>query len=336
MTTSTLFISYKFDDLHAIELVELVRSTAKTLSRTRIADGKSIDITQAFHRHIIDFIVDDTDCVIGIFTLGDHGNSNILFEIGIAFGARKPVILIAENKNIVPSMLSAYEIVTLNRDRLNSQKEFRAKLEQKLRAILQSPTDHLVEEKLQRRYSPEEIKYLRDYNRFRAVIESIRTAQLEKAIGILKNAIEKGTTNPDAYFLLAECHYLNGCSKKHPEETSESYQKQLEIVEVGLQLEPRNILCLSNKSRGQLRTGKFAEAQETILRLLSIDKNFSVAHYDLSCVYALLEQKVEMIEWLTSAIELNESWREFAKGDPDFTSYRPDSDWRLLIYETNA
>jgi len=53
--------------------------------------------------------------------------------------------------------------------------------------------------------------------------------------------------------------------------------------------------------------------------------------YDLSCYYALLGLKKEMLIYLQKAIENNPEDISHAKEDPDFDSFRNDLDFLNLL-----
>jgi len=80
-------------------LTHLARDVATSLRRVTIVGGKTLDLRSNFSGTIASFIRESADCVIGIFTRDQSAKPNVLYEVGIAVGADKEVILISEGRN---------------------------------------------------------------------------------------------------------------------------------------------------------------------------------------------------------------------------------------------
>jgi tetratricopeptide (TPR) repeat protein len=131
---------------------------------------------------------------------------------------------------------------------------------------------------------------------------------------------------------LADTTYLRGVASEDPVERERCFKLEVEIAQSSLELDPTNVLGLKALAAGELRLGRFDDARTTLLAILRLAKRFSIAHYNLSCCAALMNEKEEMLEWLRKAIAIKPGWRDFAKGDKDFAAYWTDSDWRELVY----
>jgi tetratricopeptide (TPR) repeat protein len=332
MEKVTLFVSYKFNDPMAEQLRELVADVAPRLRRLIVTDGKSLNPIDGFSTHISNFIKEECTGLLAIFVSGDHGNRNVLYEVGVAVGAGKPLILAADQIETVPSMLRLYDIVTTQTNRGAWYKEFQDSLEKKLRTAFQLPEDHLIEDKLQRRYSSEEKRHLKDVAAAEPAMQSIRLGDFGKAEAILKNRLDKDAHDLDALFLLSDTYYLEGCANEYPSKRADYFRRQLDLAERGLKIDPKHVLCLNSKATAHMRLGHFSEVREALQRLMSHDPNFSVGLYSAACLEALMFNKNEMLAFLEKALSINNNWKDFAKGDPDFAGYYQDRDWQKLVY----
>jgi tetratricopeptide (TPR) repeat protein len=329
---NTIFISYSFSDANSAALCRIVREVATKLRRVTIVDGKTLDLRSDFSGTISAFIREFADCVVAIFTTDEKAKPNVLYEVGIGVGAGKDVILISESPDSIPSMLRGYDVIILNRNELDWQYGFRVRFEQKLRRIFQAPENHLVEDKIARRYQPEEIRHFGDLARIQAAIKIIQAGDLLKANAILNTLLHIDAANVDALFLSAECSYLKACSLHNPADREHLFLDQYNISLRALEINPNHILSLHSKGQAEFRLGRFTEAKSTFMQVLKIDPDFSLARYNLACVLALEDDKTAALQFLSSAIAQNPIWRDFAKGDPDFATLWQDQDWIELVY----
>ncbi|HEY2293546.1 MAG TPA: hypothetical protein VGM86_22810 [Thermoanaerobaculia bacterium] len=326
-----VFLSYKFNEDAAEQLKGLIVEVIHQLRRLTIVDGKTLDLEDSFSKTITDFIKDQSACLIAVFTNGNHKNSNVLYELGVAVGSGKRVIIVAENIGVVPTMLRMHPVIT-PKSKLAWFKDFQAELEKKLRSIFQLPEDHFIENKLRRRYSTEERRHMKNIQPLELPMSCIRAGDLRKAETILTRHLREDPGDLDSMFLLSEAYYLNGCSTEDPQEREMFFRKQLSLTLQGLNINPGHVLCLSSRAAAHMRLGEFELAQEHLDKLLSLDSGFSVAHYNAACLAALTDNKSKTLQHLSAAIAINPEWKSFAKEDPDFTSYFHDVEWQELVY----
>lgn len=332
MIMNTIFISYSFTDSNSAALCRLAREIATKLRRVTIVDGKSLDLRSDFSGTISTFIRERADCIVAIFTTDEKAKPNVLYEIGMGVGAGKEVILIAETPEQIPSMLRGYDVIILNRNDFNWQEGFRPRFEQKLRRIFQTPEDQLVEDKLARRYQPEERRHFRTPDKIEGAIMAIQAADLSKAEAIINKLLENEPDNLDGLFLLAECSYLKGCSTPNPYEREQIFLDQYNITLRALKIDPNHILSIHSKAQAEFRLGRFSDAEIGFRRSLEIDPGFSLARYNLSCLFALEGDRTEALQFLSNAIAQNPIWRDYAKGDNDFVMLWKDQEWIDLVY----
>lgn len=334
MQSNTLFVSYKFNDPRALEYVRTVREVAGKLQRTVVVDGETLVPEADFAGKISSFIRDSATCLVAVFTTGDHANVNAIYEVGVAYGAGKPIILIADSLEVVPTMLGSYDVIVRNPSYLHWSDEFRRQLEIKLRHFLQQPDDHLIEEKLKRRYTLEELAYFKDAKAVEDLLGFIRVGDLRKAEGILELMLRSEPDNVDLLFLLGDVVYLQGCASESNNVFREGFfTRQLAVANKALSIEPNNPLLLVVRITALMRLGEIDQALASLKRQLELDEEFSLAHYNMACVCAFLREKAGMLRHLARACELNAIWRDYSKGDPDLKHYRDDADWYALIYK---
>lgn len=329
---NSIFVSYSFTDTNAAALSRDVRDVASQLRWITIADGHSINPGHNFAEAIASYLRENIVCLVAIFTRDEAVKPNMMLEIGIALGAGKGVILVSESIEFVPAMLRAHDVIKIDRDNLDWKSLFQRKLEQKLWHVYRNPDELLFPEKIATRYLAEEMDLLKDPKLVQTAIASIEDADLFKAKGILENLIQNQPENLDAYFLLGDTYHLIGCSTKDPTEKNAVFSKQLQIANEALEVNPRHILCLSIKSTAEISLGLLSDALSTIESLREIAPQFTIALYNLSCIYSLKGDKSRTLKYLEKAIVGNAVWRRLAKGDPDFAYLWSDADWISLVY----
>ena len=77
----------------------------------KIVDGRSLLFVEEFSNNISSYIKEKTDGFIAIMKKEKKENLNIMFEIGVAIGANKKLILISEDVEKIPSMLNSYNFI---------------------------------------------------------------------------------------------------------------------------------------------------------------------------------------------------------------------------------
>jgi tetratricopeptide (TPR) repeat protein len=333
MREKTIFISYAYSDNDAKQLLGVVQEVAARLQRVNIVDGRTLDLRRDFSGEISQFIRDHADCLVGILLDTGVTVTNIVYEVGVAIGAGKDLILISDSLSCIPAMLRSHDAVVFNREQITWRDEFAARLEHKLRSYLQIPSDHLVEDKIRRRYLDEELLRLRDRSSVIVAIDTIRMGDLPKARALLQRLIERDPSNADAHYLLADTLYLMGCASQHPLDREQFFNLQLSSALAALKIDPNHVLALNVKSNAEIRLGKVDEARATLEQARLMDPDFSVPIYNSACLSAILGERKAALRDLREAIEKQGIWKQFAKGDPDFAKLRSDGEWLSMVYD---
>lgn len=334
MESRNIFISYAFEDSNSCALMDAARIVVKHLPRVETVDANSLDLSGAFAERIISFIKNDALALLGVFTEGVDRNANIVFEVGVAVGAGKTVILVG-NLDSIPTMLHSQDVVVVNFKDLRWESKFKERLERKLKIALQTDDDPVVEQKIKRRYSEEEMDLMKYSGRYIDVIEAIKSADLKLAIAMLDR---RDPLDLDTIFLLSDSYYLTGLSKQHPEEREEWFTRQIETARRGLAIDSNNILLRHSVARGLVRLGELEEAQHILESIVRELPNYSIGFYDLACAYCKdgryekQEHISEILGLLGAAIERDSAWREYAVKDPDFVKLHGDRQWETLVF----
>ena len=277
-----VFVSYKFDDETSKNLYRLAIEAMKRIKSVHVSDGKTLAPVSAFSIEISNFIRLEADCLVGIFT--DRDNGNVLFEVGVAVGADKEIIIVASSIASVPSMLRHYAIIVPGKE-YAWNRDLEIEVEVRLRSVFKISNEIMIVNKLRKRYAPER-PFFTDYERNAGVIKVIKEGDLLKAAAILSDRLISDPADVDALFLLGDIYHLEGCSSAMPPTRAEFFQKQLEIAERGLEVSKNNVLLLHLKSTAHLRLGTFEEARRALERLFELTEEFSPAEYNAACLSA--------------------------------------------------
>ena len=77
--------------------------------------------------------------------------------------------------------------------------------------------------------------------------------------------------------------------------------------------------------------GKLDDALAEFKKVIEIEPNNGWGYYSVSCVYSLKKETKQAIEFLQKTIDLNESFIEYSRGDPDFDNIRHTPEFQQLI-----
>ena len=77
--------------------------------------------------------------------------------------------------------------------------------------------------------------------------------------------------------------------------------------------------------------GKLDDALAEFKKVIEIEPKNGWGYYSVSCVYSLKKETKQAVEFLQKAIDLNESFIEYSRGDPDFDNIRPTPEFQQLV-----
>ena len=104
------------------------------------------------------------------------------------------------------------------------------------------------------------------------------------------------------------------------------WEYSLNYTAIALELDPKNVVGVIARSIALSAIGKGKEAS----RLLDSNQRLYADDYQRACVAAVKRDKIRMFEYLRKAVEGNPHRKVTVQYDPDFASYRGDSDFREI------
>ena len=104
------------------------------------------------------------------------------------------------------------------------------------------------------------------------------------------------------------------------------WEDSLNYTAIALELDPKNVVGVIARSIALSAMGKGKEAS----RLLDSNQRLYADDYQRACVAAVKRDKIRMFEYLRKAVEGNPHSKVTVQYDPDFASYRGDSEFREI------
>ncbi len=80
-----------------------------------------------------------------------------------------------------------------------------------------------------------------------------------------------------------------------------------------------------------LAKGDRPKALQMFQQAIEVDPNFATSYYNISCIYAIQQEKEKAIEYLRKGIALNQSYKEKAKKDKDFDPLKGGKEFEELL-----
>jgi tetratricopeptide (TPR) repeat protein len=77
--------------------------------------------------------------------------------------------------------------------------------------------------------------------------------------------------------------------------------------------------------------GEYAEVVERGREAIEADPSYGLLHYNVACCESLTGQRTEALEHLRKAIELSETFRDYAKNDSDLDAIRDEPAFQELV-----
>ncbi len=94
---------------------------------------------------------------------------------------------------------------------------------------------------------------------------------------------------------------------------------------------PADIETLSALAEVYTRSGQLDEGLQIDLKLIEIDPNNAIVHYNLACSYSLLKRLEESLDQLDIAIQLGYADAGHLDSDPDFANVKSSPRFRSLL-----
>jgi tetratricopeptide (TPR) repeat protein len=109
------------------------------------------------------------------------------------------------------------------------------------------------------------------------------------------------------------------------------YKESLKALEKALKLNPDDAVALSYKSFALAKLGRYEQALAAYDRVLKLNPDDASAWYNKACVYALSGDKEKALKNLSTAVNLNNQFKDEAEKDEDLKSLWEDEDFKKLV-----
>jgi len=104
----------------------------------------------------------------------------------------------------------------------------------------------------------------------------------------------------------------------------------IDWLEQAAQAEPENFHVYMALGWCHKRCDRIDRAIQSLHRALEVADEEAIVHYNLACYYCLEIRKIETLEYLARAFELDASFRDLVADETDFESLRDDPDFQNL------
>ena len=133
----------------------------------------------------------------------------------------------------------------------------------------------------------------------------------EKCLASLDRVVEPGIRKGRVMYMKGQAFRL-----------SDRYDEAIIALEASGELDSSNIHTCLALGWCYKRKQQLGLAVEALQKAIAINRDSGIAHYNMACYLALLNQAEMALIHLDAAIEIDESFRESAKTETDFDSIR--------------
>jgi hypothetical protein len=273
-------------------------------------------------------------------------NPNVLYEVGLAVGFGKPIVLFTGANTKIPSMLREREsiIYDVTAPKLKS---LRQKANEHIQSVLhgnfaderfqvhtsilagvKSKTFTLplaTDESSAHATTPIDQAFLAYNNRKYAVVITLLLPEQNSA-----------AFDGDHFFWLADSYFLLAEGTRGSVRQKELYRHMWEVSQRGSSAFPAHKALKKSFGLACLKLGRLEEAKTVFEELLLTDPTFHVANYNLACTYALMKETVRCILTLRDLFQVNTEWRFLARLDPDFDGVWKNDLFQRLLFPTDS
>lgn len=266
----------------------------------------------------------------GVIAILDKMALNVIYEVGVAVGFGKPVILLAPSVDDVPAMLRAKNVIIFQVGNVNSD-DVRLKVAQTLNAVLhgnfidQRFQDHTTVLLKNSDVSPTnesnsvpDTAFGGEPDELELGISNYKTKRYGRAIVHLQRAMEAGNRDADTYFYLADSYFLHGESLRPGEKQRNAFQRMQHFGREGAKFHTNDKRLLKTLGLSYMKLGDFERAEKIFTELLQADPEYIIAGYNLACLHALQGQRSHCLRYLSEVFRNNGAWRYLARLDSDF------------------
>lgn len=112
--------------------------------------------------------------------------------------------------------------------------------------------------------------------------------------------------------------------------TMERYDDAIEALTASLKIDPENVHALLALAWCYKRTGQLDLAIEALEQGLEADYGLAILHFNLACYWSLKQRPRIALLYLTTAFEIDSSYRDLVADEADFDPIREDPEFLAL------
>jgi serine/threonine protein kinase/Flp pilus assembly protein TadD len=156
--------------------------------------------------------------------------------------------------------------------------------------------------------------------------------KLEKASALFRRASELDPGDFQSLNHLEMCLRALG----RPKEARQATIEEVARVERYIQLHPKDARALYLGGGALLQLGDHERCMEWCARALALDPEENATVYNVACSYALMGEKDQALDLLSTAVRNGFGHEDWIKNDPDFVSLRDHPRFRAMLEELAA
>lgn len=276
----------------------------------------------------------------------DDLNPNVVYEVGVAIGLGKPVILVVGKARLgdLPSMMRARACVVLDDAESALEAEYYDRARDHIRKFVDAALrGSYIERRFQQHTHvilgsalptvPSRSSGCTSSKDLRgAGIAAYELGAFAEAIELLSKALRDGDRHYDTYFYLADAHFLRGEGLPEGQERAQEYMSMQSVSKEGYDAHPEHLVIAKSYGLACLKVGNLLQAESVFQALLRQQPDYTVARYNLACVYAVQRSRSMMMQTLRQVFESNPEFRFLARLDSDFDAYWNDELFQRLLF----
>ena len=121
--------------------------------------------------------------------------------------------------------------------------------------------------------------------------------------------------------------YKSYCGDSQPGKADEA----IAAYQTAISIDPNYTPAHYNLGNAYQQQGKYDLAIDSYKKAIAINPNYTQAHYHFARIYALKNEKALAIESLQKIITLNRNWIKYSKTESDFDNIRESPEFQKLI-----
>jgi tetratricopeptide (TPR) repeat protein len=273
-------------------------------------------------------------------------NPNVVYEVGVAVGYGKPVVLVVDQLNLdrLPSMIRARTAVVLRSAPADATDSYYEECRARIAAFMDGALrGNYIERRFQQHTQVLLAQPCAGGSRANGAslpsedlrshgIAAYHNGDYHSSIACLSKALKDGDRNHDTYFYLADSFFLCGEGQPPGESRTRQFLQMQAVACEGHGMHPSNTAIAKSYGLACLKVGNLQQAEEIFQALVRQQPDFVVARYNLACVYAQQRSKSRLMQALREVFDANREFRYLARLDCDFDPYWNDESFQRLLY----